>query len=407
MRTYRDILSLPGTLAFCLAGLLARGGGAMMGIGIVLMVQTLYDSYEIAGALAATEALTWAVGTAILTNWVDRFGQRKVMLPAAGVFVLSLTTFVGLAWLEVAPMWLFIPCAVLGLSCGSPGALVRARWNHALSDSHKLHTALALESTLDEFTWVIGPVFAAFLATTFFPQAALLVIIFTHAIGALVFYSLRNSEPPVISVALKKTTGEYSGFLLRLRGVIPLVCISALIGVIFGSGDVTAVAATETWGAKELSGVVLGTFALGSAIAGFTYGIRRWKTPLLRRFRILIIAMSLGVSTLIFAWSPLTLALFGFIFGSTVAPTLINLNALMQRIVPESRLTEGLGWIGTSLGVGVAIGSSLAGWLIDNVSYKGGFITSSAAATLAAVLALATAKTVLAAITAKKAAVAA
>ena len=41
MRAYREILTLPGAWQFSAAGLLARSGGAMMGIGLVLMVSAL------------------------------------------------------------------------------------------------------------------------------------------------------------------------------------------------------------------------------------------------------------------------------------------------------------------------------------------------------------------------------
>ncbi len=75
MRAYREILSLPGAWQFSAAGLLARSGGAMMGLGMVLMVSALYGSYGLAGALAASNARwpgpwapqrcrTWSIATA-------------------------------------------------------------------------------------------------------------------------------------------------------------------------------------------------------------------------------------------------------------------------------------------------------------------------------------------------------
>jgi MFS family permease len=387
VRAYREILSLPGTLAFCLAGLFARAGGAMVGIGIVLMVRMLYGSYELAGALAAAEALAWAVGTAVLSNWVDRFGQRKIMLPMAIIYAISLGALVVLAGLRVDPIWLLIPCVAAGLSCGSPGALVRARWNHAIADSQHLHTALSLESTLDELTWVIGPVAAAALATMVAPEAALLVVLVVATTGAFIFYSLRTSEPPVTPRSAQSQSD--SALIVRIPGVWAIVAISIMIGMVFGSGDVTIVAATEGWGARAQSGLVLGAMSLGSAIAGFSYGSMRWKTPLPKRFLIGILAMGLGVCTLIFAWSPLSLGIAGFVTGFAIAPTLINTNALIQQIVPESRLTEGLAWIGTALGVGVSIGTSAAGWLIENVGFRFGFVASIAAVTGAVVLACA------------------
>ena len=39
-----------------------------MGIGIVLMVSALYGSYGLAGALAAANGVSWAIGTAILST---------------------------------------------------------------------------------------------------------------------------------------------------------------------------------------------------------------------------------------------------------------------------------------------------------------------------------------------------
>jgi MFS family permease len=359
----------------------------MMGIGIVLMVRALYGSYELAGVLSATEALSWAIGSAILSNRVDRFGQRKVMVPAAFAFAISLGTMIVLAAVNVWPGWLFIPCVFAGLTAGSPGALVRARWNYALNDPHLFHTALALESALDECTWVIGPVLAAFLATIIAPEASLAVVVIVASVGALIFYSLRDSEPPV-SPPQNKATRARQEFLLTIPGVGQIVVVSALIGIVFGSCDVTVVAANDAWNAQALAGVVLGAIAAGSAIAGFTYGGHRWKTPMVKRFIIGVPCMFIGSSSLVFAWSPLSLAVAGFVSGFAIAPTLINTNGLIQRIVPESRLTEGLSWIGTALGVGVSVGSSLAGWLIDHISFSAGFLATSVAAGCAAAFAL-------------------
>jgi predicted MFS family arabinose efflux permease len=42
-------------------------------------------------------------------------------------------------------------------------------------------------------------------------------------------------------------------------------------------------------------------------------------------------------------------------------------------MVARDRLTEGLSWMGTGLGIGVAIGSGIAGPVIDARGYTGGF----------------------------------
>lgn len=104
MRTYREILRIPGALRFCAAGLVARSGGAMMGLGLVLMVSAIYGSYGLAGAVTAANAVCWALGTAVLSNLVDRFGQRRVMYPAAILSAVFLAITVVLAVMQ-APAW--------------------------------------------------------------------------------------------------------------------------------------------------------------------------------------------------------------------------------------------------------------------------------------------------------------
>ena len=78
----------------------------------------------------------------------------------------------------------------------------------------------------------------------------------------------------------------------------------------------------------------------------------------------------------------------GIVAGFAIAPTLINGNALVQQIVPQSQLTEALTWVGTSLGVGVSFGSWIAGSLIDVQGSPGGFRVVQGAAVLAVVATL-------------------
>jgi len=116
VRAYREILRIPGALKFCAAGLLARSGGAMMGLGIVLMVSALYGSYGLAGALAAAQAVAWAGGTAVLSSLVDRLGQRRVMYPATVVSAIMLAVVVTLAVLRV-PAWALFAPVIIHRSC--------------------------------------------------------------------------------------------------------------------------------------------------------------------------------------------------------------------------------------------------------------------------------------------------
>jgi len=395
MRSYLEILRIPGALKFSSAGLLARSGGAMMGIGLVLMVSGLYGSYELAGALAAANGIAWAVGTAVLSNLVDRFGQRRVMLPAVVVSSTSLALLVVFAVAQF-PVWaLFVPAVVSGATGGAPGALVRARWNHVTTTPGQLHTAFALESTLDELTFVVGPVAATALSTLVHPAAGLVLPVVFSVLGAWLFYSQRSTEPPLLPRAAQ--AGERvplrERLVLLFPGVGPVIAVNLLIGAVFGSIDITVVAAATALDARSASGLVLAVFSLASGVAGFYYGSRHWRSPLPTRFLVGVVALLVSTVGLVLANTILALSAVGVAVGVTVAPTLINGNTLINRLAPAPRLTESLAWMGTGIGIGAALGSSVAGKAIDTAGYHGGFAVVVISAALAAAIAAASYRT--------------
>lgn len=55
---------------------------------------------------------------------------------------------------------------------------------------------------------------------------------------------------------------------------------------------------------------------------------------------------------------------------------MITTMALIEAHVPRAKLTEGMTWISTGLAVGVALGSSVAGWVIDAAGAKTGYVVS-------------------------------
>ncbi len=63
-----------------------------------------------------------------------------------------------------------------------------------------------------------------------------------------------------------------------------------------------------------------------------------------------------------------------FIAGIAIAPTMTNVNTIVQKVVPSARLTEGLTWMSTAMTLGTSMGSAVAGPVIDNYSYHGGYL---------------------------------
>lgn len=382
---YRAILARPGAAQFSISGLISRFPMAMVGIGIVLMIQGLNGSYALAGRVSAVYVLAQAVCGPQIARLIDRHGQARVMRPLLAV---SATGITGLAVASVlgAPSWaLYVIAAFAGSTIGSMGTLVRARWTRILDNPHDVHTAYSLESALDEVVFVLGPVLATWLATSVTPWAGLVFPVVAMLVGGYWFLSLKDTEP----VPVPQTRADRPPTVLRFGSMIFLVLVFVALGGVFGASDVATIAFAEEHGNKAGAGVVLAVFAGGSLVAGLWYGSRRWVAPLWGRFTVTMLVLAAGVSLFPLVDSMLALAGVMFLAGLAIAPSLIGGNGLVQLIVPPTQLTEGLTYVGTALGVGVSFGSSIAGSRIDAAGAHAGFMVAIVCAAAGAVLVLA------------------
>lgn len=399
LQPYRAVLARPGALAFSAAGALARLPMSMVGIGIVLMISEIYGSYGLAGRIAAVYVVVHAVCSPVLARLVDQHGQARVMRPAIALTVVALGALVWVASAQGPTTLLYAAAGLAGASVGSSGALIRARWSHALQDPRQVHTAYSLESAVDELIFIVGPVLATVLATGVHPAGGLVVPMLAVVVGGLWLFAQTATEPPTV----RREPGVRSRSVLRSPGMVVLLVVFIGMGAIFGATDVATVAFAEERGNKAAAGVILAVFAAGSLIAGLGYGARHWQSPLWQRFAIGMVALAAGVSLFFLVTTLTALAAVMFVAGFAIAPTLINGNGLVQHFVERGRLTEGLTWVGTSLGFGVALGSSVAGEAIDRTGSHGGFLVvglaaaASVVATLVSLPALRTGSTPLAA----------
>lgn len=384
---YRKALAIPGALAFSTAGALARLPMSMVTISILLLVQGRYGEYALAGQVAAVYTVAQAVCAPQLAKLIDARGQARVMRPALLVAMAGLVGLATIAVMHGPPWLLFLAAALAGGTVGSMGALVRSRWNRVVSSPQQLHTAYSLESAIDELVFVVGPVLATTLAASISPLAGLLIAVGAAAGGGFWFLAQRATEP----TAAGRPAVEERGSVMRNPGMVIIALVFVAMGSIFGSVDVSTVAFAEESGAAGLAGVVLGIFAFGSLISGLLYGAREFTMPPWKRFVIGIAMLALGICLFVLASSLWLLAGAMFVTGFAIAPTIITGNALVQQLVRPSRLTEGLTWVGTSIGVGFAVGSSIGGQVIDTHGGHAGYFVSMGAAGVATVLAVSTA----------------
>lgn len=357
---YVDLLRRPGTFRFSFAAFVARLPMSMLGLGVVLFLTLRGESYTVAAAVSATGALANALVGPFVARYIDRYSQHRVLpLVVTGAVTLQLT-FVVLVLVD-APVWTwFVSFAIGEALVPNFGSLARARWAHVLDEPKDVRTAFAFESVVDEVVFVAGPPLATLLAISLVTWGAIGASIVLLTIGALLLAPLRATEPPAAGNA--HVGGRDA---IRYAGVPLIVGVFFFVGSVFGSSEVVTVAFAAEYDVRGWTGLLLALYALGSGIAGLTLGVLQLRMPLPTQFRTYLLLVALVAVPFPFIGSPVLIGVAAFVAGFAVAPSLITGFALVERLVPSQRLTEGLTVVMAGLTVGFATGTSVSGPIID------------------------------------------
>ncbi|MFI6561452.1 MFS transporter [Streptomyces sp. NPDC050534] len=384
---YRRLFTVPGARAFTAGNLLARLPMGMFSVSAVVMIAGARGSYALAGAVTATGLAATAVVAPWTARLVDRYGQARIAVPATALAVLGSLALALCVHLH-APAWTLFASYAATATTPNTGGMSRARWAHLLKgDDRALHTANSFEQAADEMCFMLGPVLAALLCGTFFPEAGTLAGAVLLLTGMLLFAAQRSTEPPV------RRPGGGAGSPFRAPGMPPLLAVCLATGAVFGSMEVVAIAFADAQGHRSAAGVVLALQAAGSCAAGLLFGALPLTGPASARLPWCVAAMT-AVLTLPLLAASLTgslplLAVALLIAGMATAPTMVTTMTLVQRRTPEGRLNEGMTLAVTGLLGGIACGSATGGWTVDHLSPAAGFGVPATAAAVALMIALA------------------
>ena len=131
---------------------------------------------------------------------------------------------------------------------------------------------------------------------------------------------------------------------------------------------------------KQYTGFVFACFSLSSLAGALVYGAKNWMIPLWKRFYVCLAVVNLGIGSFLFAKHLWVIMVIYLVIGVCQAPTWINGNQLMLHLVPPSRFTEGMAWMGAMNSIGSSMGSAIAGVFIDRAGSHGGFTVVTALA---------------------------
>lgn len=387
MTSYGALLRIPAIARLFGAEVIARLPIGINGIALVLFLRGEGASFAVAGAAAGGMALGTAMGAPVNARLVDRTGRRALLVMAA-LHAAGLGVLIALG-LSGAPAALIVGASVLtGASLPPISSVLRASYQSLLREQpHLMQSAFALDSVLTELIFVGGPLVTALLLWAGSAAAALVLAAVAVLAGTVMFLAALPEEA-FASGHHGEGERDWKGALAS-PGMRTLVLAMVPVGFAFGAIEVTLPAFADSEGDRQLAGVLIAIWSLGSAAGGLLYGARRWRMPLARLHLWAALLVPVGIGMLALATSPLAMALLVIPAGLPIAPLIATRNELAGDVAPARAATEAYTWPLTAMVSGIALGAAAAGALVDASGWRSAVAAATGAAAIGAIIAIA------------------
>lgn len=279
-RGYIAIVRTPRIPANLLAGVAVR-----LGCGIIPFstVVAFADPYGFTYSGLATAG--FMLSMSLLGPWrgrmFDRYGPRTL---TAGALAYAL--LITAAALSVGQATPWLPIALLtaaGPVMPPINATLRTRWSRLLPDKQDLQQVHALDSIVEEITFLFSPILIT-AALSVVPARACIMLGGVIPLLSLVLLHLGRPDPassPTTTADAHPATGrsQRTTSLIRTTAGLGIVAPIAALGLVGGSLGVLLPAAEADAGHISSAGYLLAGFSLGGVIGGYLYGKRTWTSP--------------------------------------------------------------------------------------------------------------------------------
>jgi MFS family permease len=385
---YRQILLIRDARNALLLGLLIR---TPMWAGAIILtlhvVTTLGHSYFAAGLLTTCSTAAFALSAPWRGRLLDVRGLRRTVLPQLVVLTMvwSVAPWVG--------YWLLLPLAFIGGLFVVPTFTIVRQVLISSVEERQRSAALSLDSFATELTFMVGPVLGVLAATYLDTRWTLFGAEMLTVLGGVLVWALNprllreedQATEQATEEATDKATADAGGRSWVSPLVLAILAVTAASTVVLTGTDVGIVAALRSMGHPESIGWVLAIWGLGSGVGALLYGALR------RPVSVYLLLALLAATTLPVPLAPnrFWLALLLFVAGLFCAPTITATIERLSRLVPARARGEVLGWHGSALTLGSALGAPIAGVAIDRGGWQTGFLVTAATGLVVALAGLA------------------
>lgn len=366
MSTYSSLLKTSGVARIIAAQLTARFPSGMLSLAILLHIEHVHHSYGAAGLVLAAASVGQAIAGPLTSRLMGVIGMRIVLSVTLVACAASITV---IALFPMPIMITMIVAFIAGLSTPPIQPAVRTIYPKMVN-STQLTPLFSLDASAQELIWIAGPVVITFVAIQISTTIGLLLCSTIMVLGGIWFIVL----PEVGRVRIPRSRRKFGVVLTR-----PTVLLATIVGfLLVGSCAAVEAGVVANFGEDgPEAGIVLAIWSLGSLAGGLSFGhlpIGPWA--LARRMLIVFVGVALAAMFMNFWWLAITL----IIAGAGIAPALAVIFSIVSSSVKFSDTAEAYGWVGTGQLIGAAIGSAVAGFLIDSNGAVGAFWVAGALA---------------------------
>ncbi len=367
---YRSVLAVPGVRGVLGFGLLVRVPMFAAWVALTLhIIVTLGRSYGEAGLVSAAFTVAVAISAPWRGRMLDRVGLRRTVAPSIVVQALAWSVIPFLPYAALLPLVL-----VSGLFVVPTFSLLRQALIHALPEDRR-RAGLSLNSALTEVSFMIGPALGVWAATAWDTRWVLVGLQLASVAGAAAFVvadpPLRGDEESDSADPGQDGPAYRAGRLGWVTlAVLAVLGAGTAASVVLAGTDVAIVAALRAMDEQSAIGWVMAVWGAGSMLGGLVYGV--WH----RAISVFWLLGGLAATTALVGVAPSLplLSALLFVCGILCAPTITATLDHLSRLVHERSRGEAMGWHGSAMTTGQAIGAPMAGFAIDHGGWQWGFV---------------------------------
>ena len=378
---YRATLALSQTRTVLALGILTRLASGLIPFAVLISF-TQRHGIGAAGLASGALMLAIALPGPARARWCARRGPWALI----GMSAASAALFViGAATLSLR-MWA-VPLTVItaaGALLPPLAPTLRAVWSRLMPDKQHLQSVHALDSTIEEVTFIVAPLLGTAGMSLTSPPWTLVAGAALLPLAALGLSRLLHALPAAeAETASGSNSAPGQGSLIRSTVGQGIVVPIITLGLCAGGLNVIIPQATAGFSGVTSSGYSFAAFSLGGLAGGLLYGRRTWKASLRLRYTASTLALGAGALVLAACATSPWVILAAFCVGLPMTPLFVIAYLLVDERIHTSRHAEANAWLGSGYNLGSAAGAALGGQLIDATGPR------TTAVALAAVTALA------------------